>query len=121
GVLGTANNVSLTLKIKFGNIVIGTTGLRTLLNGLSNRGWQISNDFVVFSTGVTGAVDSQGLVLLPLSGLTIGDVAMVKISNPSTISVNTTIANALQLSATWSSANANNTITLRSFNIETMS
>lgn len=111
GTYGTALLVAptITLSVKFGSTVVAS-GSQTLILNLANKGWSLDAQFIVFATGSSGTIEGQGDFSF--------DTAVTKTVNTSSITVNTTVSNDLQISANWSAANSNNTITLRQLIIE---
>ncbi len=100
-------SISLTLKVKFGTTVLNTTNAITLTNGITNAGWRLFHDMIVISTGASGSVESTGICFLPAT------ISTSILTNAAPVTINTTNSTNLQISATWSSANVNNSITLR--------
>lgn len=102
---------TLTIRSKFGATVLRTSGALTLLGGATNAGWMASGIFVLRTAGATGTVSTQLKIELDDSGF-IGDSI---VPSNGTVTINTTIANTFQLSAEWSVADTDNTITLENF------
>lgn len=101
---------TLTLKVKGGSVVLGSTGAVTLGAGLSGRGWWLRFRVTVISLGATGTVEVQGV------GMIAG--TPVELVNTAVITVDTTAAIDLQLSEQFSVADADNTITMRSLGVK---
>lgn len=102
---------TLTLKLKFGTNVVNTTGAMTMLGAASNKGWTASGLFTCRTTGASGTVSSAMKAELDSAGF-IGDT-VVPSNGVSTNAMNASIT--MALSATWSVADADNTITMEQF------
>lgn len=113
GVLSTILSPSVTLKVKFGSVVLGTTGALVLALS-SNAGWRLEFDINVFSIGSSGTMEGHGFSLIPST------LSPVLIANTSPTTVNTTNTTTLQVSAQWSALSLSNTITMRQFYTEIM-
>lgn len=110
---GTASP-NLTIKIKFGSTVILTTGAVATGNS-TNEGFNIAADITCRSTGVSGTVMSGGNYIE--NATTPRSFGMV---NTGTVTVNTTVSQAITVTAQWSVANASNTISLQDFAVEVL-
>lgn len=105
---------NLTLAFKFGTTVLATTGAQASAVGLANRGWGVDLVLGCITTGATGTVEVQGFATLATAALT---AVQWDMENTATVTIDTTIANTMQMEATWSVADTDNTITMRTFMI----
>lgn len=113
GVYGTnATPPNLTLALKAGTTVLATTGAQATTGSLTNRGWLVDVIVNCVTTGVSGTVEAQGFATLATAATT---AVQWDMENTAAITVDTTIANTLQMEATWSAAAAGTTITMRQF------
>lgn len=95
---------TLTLKWKAGSVVLASTGAISVTAGLSNVYWEFDADAVTYSVGATGTLQSQGRAIL--------NSAITGIANMGTSTVDTTVAETVSLTATWSVSDGTNSITL---------
>ena len=108
---------NLTLRLKFGTTVIGATPT-TAVTGVSqtNQSWRLEYQITCITAGSSGTVEGQGMVsMFSAAGATVSGRAM---ANTGTVTVNTTTAQTLQISAQWGTSNAANTITMRQLIVE---
>jgi len=110
---------SLTLRIYFGSTVLISSGAITTVAGVTNEGWSGEGLFIVQITGATGTIEAQGLSEFSTAATA---ALFINMDNTAPITVNTTIAQTVQVSAQWGgTVAASDTITLREMTIETMS
>lgn len=108
----------ITLKMKYGSTTLFSTGGASSLSGsMTNEPWFLEGYITVRSVGATGTVIASGSTLF--SG-TSGSSSPLIGGNASVVTIDTTAATALQLSAQWNVANASNTITMQDFAVEVM-
>ena len=111
GVYGTQSTPgNLTLRVKLGSTTIGATPTAAPTGSLTNQGWRVELQFTCVTAGASGTIESQGNAML-YSNTTTAQTRMI--SNTSTVTVDTTTAQTLQLSAQWATSSATNTITMR--------
>jgi len=125
GVYGSNATDTLALNIKLcqvsgcgsGTVVqVATTGTVTM-SAATAQGWSARVRCNVFTSGASGTLDCQGSPgALFFSALT--TAILDDIVNAGTSTVNTTVDEFVSVSATWSSTNAANTITLRNFSVK---
>ena len=125
GVYGANATDTLALNLKLctvsgcgsGTVVqVATTGTVTM-SAATAQGWSARVRCNVFTSGASGTLDCQGVPGAQFfSALTTAIVD--DIVNTGTSTVNTTVDEFLSVSATWSSTNAANTITLRNFGVK---
>jgi len=127
GVYGT-NLAADTINLKFklctvsgcgsGTVVqIATTGaVNPAIGGLTNQGWNARVICNVLTSGAAGTIDCQGqpgaTYFTALTAAVLDDIV-----NTATSTIDTTVAEFVSVSATWSAANAADTITLRNFSV----
>jgi hypothetical protein len=110
---------TLTLRIYFGSTVLISSGAITTVAGVTNEGWSGEGLFIVQTIGATGTVEAQGLSEFSTAATA---ALFINMDNTASITVNTTIAQAVQVSVQWGgTVAASDTITLREMTIETMS
>ena len=108
-VCGTITNTgtpTLDLKLKYGSTVIASTGATTLV-GITGTG-NFTATFMVTcrTTGASGTVRASGTLTYFSTGTTPN---LVQFADQNT-TINTTTSNAIDLTATWSIADASNTV-----------
>jgi hypothetical protein len=120
GVYGTGVIApTLTLRIYFGSTVLVSSGAITTIAGVTNDGWSGEGLFIVQTIGATGTVEAQGLSEFSTAATA---ALFINMDNTASITVNTTIAQAVQVSVQWGgTVAASDTITLREMTVETMS
>lgn len=108
---------TLRMRVKIGTVtVLDSTAFTTSL-GAANNQWDLEGVITCRSVGASGTVIGQGTVSFNTSGTTAQIVQMV---NTSTATVDTTIANTVDLTVQWGTASASNTITCTDFTVEAM-
>jgi len=101
---------SLTLRIKFGSTVLLSSGAVAIPSTGVDVPWEIEGEFVVRSIGASGTVSATGD---HDNGQTAGLLA-----NSGTVTIDTTAASDIAVSAQWGVASASNSITAQVLNIE---
>ena len=109
---------TLTVALLFGATSMLSTGAVTLTAALGNTGWSFHADIVCKTAGAGGALEAQGSARLGATSTTEQAVAL---TNTAPVSVALNATQAVTIKVTWGTANANNTITLRTMVVEVMS
>jgi hypothetical protein len=110
-----ANN--LTLKVKMGSTVLGSTGAQAVGNAVTNREWRAEFQVICNAApGASVATENQGLATLFTTDATTSK--LLEMSNTSTVNIATNAAQTIQMSAQWSAGT--NSITMRQFLVEGM-
>jgi hypothetical protein len=109
GVLNTVNNQTIRIRVKTGSVVLIDSGAQPISN-ITNDVFSLNVDFTIRQLGAAGVG----------SIVSLGTFHYVKTSNSSTqgfafntvnnTTFNTTIANTLDITVQWGSANAGNSI-----------
>ncbi len=121
GLYGTQNwginpASTLTIRVKIGSTVVASTGAINPGANRVNRQWTLDFNITCITAGSSGSVEGQGIFRLFTAAAT---EAESEVSNTATIgAINFTTAQTLQLSAEWSAAYANSTVTIRQLVIE---
>jgi hypothetical protein len=120
GIYGTAGTApTLNIKLKLGTTVLATTGATTTKASTTNRQWMLSADVICITTGASGSVEAAGsFVYTTAANAAASSDVHWEMANTATVTVDTTTAQALTISAQWGTANASNTITVRQLIIE---
>jgi hypothetical protein len=108
GVYSTSGSPgNLTIKVKLGASVIGSA-TTSPGGGLTNLGWEACFDFTFRASGAGGSAACQGW-LTTATGTTSANNNQMR--NANAIAIDTTGALLVDVTATWTSATAGNTIT----------
>lgn len=110
GISFAGSVVLLNLRIKFGSVVLLSSGLVATPSSGSDVPWEIEGAFVVRSIGASGTVVATGD---HDNGQTAGLLA-----NSGTVTVDSTVAAVIQASAEWSVADPGNSITAQNIEIQ---
>ena len=95
---------TLNIRIKIGSRTLVTTGTITPPSGATNKPWRMDCLFVVRSTGLAGSV-------LPTGEWNNGQTSGIT-GSALAATLDTTVANPIQVTAKWGTASASNTITV---------
>lgn len=107
---------TINLKIKLGSTQILATGVQTPTGSITTRQWRIHAIITCRSTGVSGTVIGQGDFL---HHTTTGLLSINwEMPLTTTVTINTTTTQAIDLTATWGGANAGDTITCTNFAVK---
>lgn len=104
-----ASNTDSTIKIKLdGTTLVATLG--TIPTNLTDAYFELSFVFTVRGTGVAGTAIGQGRTLIsPSSG--IGNANIRRLAMTAITAINTTQANAIDVTCQWATASTSNSIT----------
>ena len=100
---------TLTFNLKLGSVVLASTGAVALIPSLANALWHAEITVTTRTIGVTGTVMVQGKLTITNA---LADSVEVLSNGVSVVTIDTTVSEALDLTATFSIASASNTITL---------
>lgn len=118
GYIGVTGSVTFTLKLKTTSGTLGTfTGT---LTGFSNEVFDIDILTTVSSVGASGSLRTLGSVTIT-SGSFAASKHLPIATIPTNLTVDTTAAQILDITATWGTANVNNTLSLASLSVELIS
>jgi hypothetical protein len=109
GVLSTAAAPgTLNLKLKFGSTQIVATGAQTPTGSLTTRLFQIDVLITCRTTGGSGTVFAQGAFrYMPAAT---GNETVWEMASTATVTIDTTASQAVDVTATWNTADASNII-----------
>lgn len=113
GYLSTTGTPTLRLKLKFGSVVLLDSTAVTMGAGVTNKQFIFRGTVTARTTGGSGTVFAQG-------DLEIDGLATTYMTNTTTITIDTTATQAIDLTATWGTADAANTVTASNSQIEAM-
>lgn len=102
---------TLRIKLKVGSVIVAdTTVLSALVALSSDAGWTMRVQMVVRSIGAGGTIECQGLASLSTGAAT---ALPVHLPNTAALAFDTTVDQAVTVTAQWGTAAAAHTITLR--------
>jgi len=105
-------------RVKLGSTVVLDTAVFTPIGGVTNLLWQLEATITCRATGASGSVFAQGLVEhQETAGISFPTRTMV---NTATNTIDTTAAQALDVTFQWGSADADNTISCTNVSVETL-
>jgi len=104
----TGGAVSGTFKVKLGSTTIIDTTVNTILGLSGTRGWRFMAVVTCRTDGGSGTFMSQGFLRY---NYTSSAVSGQDGPNTTTATINTTVANSLDITYKWATANASNTLT----------
>ena len=110
GVYSAAVASTLRGKVKLNTTAILDTGALTGLAASTNLGWSADFNILFQSIGASAVIDAQGFLQFSTAATT---ALTVNVPNINTMTIDTTIDQIISLSATWNTASASNSITLR--------
>ena len=113
----TIGTPTLTFNQQLGATIINTTGAIPTVGIQTNRGFKGFVEIRVDSIGVTGTINNTMQVMIASSVNTLIGQLSPNITNDT---INTTIANTLQISVAWGTANALNKITFEDITYEVL-
>lgn len=109
GIMSAQNGNTITIRLKTGSVSLGSSGALTMPS-ITNQVWYLTTSFTIRSIGAAGVASivslSQFHILKAASGTQEG-FAWNVVNNTT---FNTTISNTLDITAQFSSNNANNAI-----------
>lgn len=106
---------TLIIQIKLEGTTLTATHAVTLTAGLANMAWSLDATIAVFTIGATGTVDTQATLTLATSTTA---ATPVMVGKTATSTVDTTGTLTAKVTAKWSAADADNSITLRQLGVE---
>ena len=100
------------ITLSLGGTAIAANPAATLGTAVTNDQWSFDCDFVCQTNGASGTVEAQGVANYMTASAVFTPSPIV---NTSAATINTTIANAIGFTWTWSAASASNTATCSNF------
>lgn len=104
GIISSSGNPTLCLRLKLGDTVVADTGAQTIGNNTDAH-------FTVSATSLTNIIGSSGELAIGGSFITEDDI--FGFANVGTVPIDTTMADAVNVTATWGTASAGNSITVQ--------
>ena len=122
GRFSTTGTPTLNLGVYYGGsggTALATTGAITTTSGVTNVPWWLEVIIQCRAIGTSGTLFTQGLVH-GISGTTGVSVVPIPASAPATVTVDTTAAKTIDITGTWGTSSASNTITCHMLSVEGM-
>jgi hypothetical protein len=114
GVVSSANNNTLRVRVKAGSIVLGDTGLITMPQ-TTNKKWDLEVRFTVRQIGAVGVASIACFGLLTYSKNASNAFEGADFSTVNNSTFDTTVPNTLNITAQWGTASTSNSIYSESF------
>jgi hypothetical protein len=112
GIYSATASSTLRVQIKLGAVVIADTTALAIPAAETNQGFMFEVNASVRATGATGSIFGNGMMTRLGTALAVLPVNVLSAGVPAAVTVNTTIAQLLTVTATWGTANPANSITL---------
>ncbi|CAB4162507.1 hypothetical protein UFOVP775_48 [uncultured Caudovirales phage] len=109
GVMSAQNNNTITIRLKSGAVSLGSSGPLTM-PAITNQVWFMTTTFTVRSIGAAGVASIVALTQFHILKLASGTQQGFAWNTVNSTTFDTTIGNTLNITAQWSSNNANNSI-----------
>ena len=109
GVLNTANNQTIRLKVKTGAVILLDSGVQSI-TGASNDVWGLSINFTIRALGAAGVASIVSLGAFHYTKTSNGAVEGFSFNVVNDTTFDTTINNTLDVTVQWGSANDGNSI-----------
>ncbi len=109
GVLSTANNQTIRVRVKTGSVILLDSGLQTISN-ITNNVFSLNIDFTIRQLGTAGVASIVSLGTFHYTKTVNGVTEGFAFNVVNNTTFNTTISNTLNVTVQWGSNNANNSI-----------
>jgi hypothetical protein len=109
GIISSANNETLRIRVKSGSVILGDSGLISLPT-TTNKHWDLQIHFTVRSIGGTGVAQIMTSGALTYSKDSSNAFEGQDFSLLNNTTFNTTIPNTIDITVQWGSSNASNSI-----------
>lgn len=109
---------TLRIQVKLGSTTILDTAAQTVASTLSDFVWKIDAMITVRTTGATGTVMGQSAFEFQASSL--AALLAWAMTNTAAVTVDTTVSNALDVTATWGTVSAANNIRCTNCTVESL-
>jgi hypothetical protein len=109
GVLSTANNQTIRVRVKTGSVILLDSGLQTISN-ITNNVFSLNIDFTIRQLGTAGVASVVSLGTFHYTKTVNGVTEGFAFNVVNNTTFNTAISNTLNVTVQWGSNNANNSI-----------
>ena len=110
---------TLNIRVKLGSTTVVSTGVITTAANLTNKFWEATAYITCRTSGATGTVMGNGAFLHD-DALANNTLSIWGMTNTGTTTINTTEAQAIDVTAEWGTADADNTITCQILTLEVL-
>lgn len=109
GVLSTANNETIRIRVKSGAVVLADTGTQTISN-VSNNVWSLSINFTIRQTGAAGVASIVTLQTFNYAKTVNGTIEGFSSNTVNSTTFDTTVNNTLDVTVQFGSTSGTNNI-----------
>jgi hypothetical protein len=110
GVMNANNNQNITIRVKAGSIVLLNSGPQNLGSSVINDVWSLNIDFTIRAIGAAGVASIVTLGAFHYTKTNNASVQGFGFNTINNTTFDTTISNALNVTAQWGSASSGNNI-----------
>jgi hypothetical protein len=109
GLLNTANNQTIRIRVKSGSVTLLDSGVQSITN-ITNDVFSLNVDFTIRALGTAGVASIVSLGTFHYAKTSNATVQGFAFNVVNSTTFNTTISNTLDITVQWGSNNANNSI-----------
>lgn len=109
GIMSAQNGNTITIRVKSGAVILTDSGPLTM-PGIINQVWSLSIDFVIRAIGAAGVAEIITMGQFHVLKFASGTQEGFGFNTVNNTTFDTTVPNTLDVTAQWSSNNANNSI-----------
>lgn len=110
GVMNANNNQNITIRVKAGSIVLLDSGIQNLGSSVINDIWSLNIDFTIRAIGAAGVASIVTLGSFHYTKTNNASVQGFGFNSVNNTTFDTTISNALNVTAQWGTASSGNNI-----------
>jgi len=110
GVMNANNNQNITIRVKAGSIVLLDSGAQNLGSSVINDVWSLNIDFTIRAIGAAGVASIVTLGAFHYTKTNNASVQGFAFNTVNSTTFDTTISNALNVTAQWATASSGNNI-----------
>jgi hypothetical protein len=110
GVMNANNNQTIRIRVRAGSVLLLDSGLQNLGSGVINDVWSLNIDFTIRQIGTAGVASIVSLGGFHYTKTSNASVQGFGFNVVNSTTFNTTISNALDVTAQWTSASPGNNI-----------
>jgi hypothetical protein len=110
GVMNANNNQNITIRVKAGSIVLLNSGPQNLGSSVINDVWSLNIDFTIRAIGAAGVASIVSLGSFHYTKTNNASVQGFGFNTVNSTTFDTTISNALNVTAQWGTASSGNNI-----------
>jgi hypothetical protein len=110
GVMNANNNQNITIRVKAGSIVLLDSGIQNLGSSVINDIWSLNIDFTIRAIGAAGVASIVTLGSFHYTKTNNASVQGFGFNSVNNTTFDTTVSNALNVTAQWATASSGNNI-----------